>query len=138
MNATELSGQIKKLIASNDWGEAARLLAQEWNDVSEFGVYHCEFPEQPEAMLKFKTTGYPFKLRRQWDETNDAVEILKLILPHVDRWTMRGASGEELPAPAECLDDVAKLDDLEEALVGWLVRSFREFWLVKLLAPRKN
>lgn len=138
MNASELSEQIKTLVETGEWGEAARLLTREWDEVSEFGVYHCDLPEQPEALVKFKPTGYPFKLRRLWDEAKTDGEIMQLILPRVEMWTMRGAGGEPLPSAQECLADIALLDELEETMLVWLTHSFVNFWRVKLIQPRKN
>lgn len=138
MDATEISGQIKTLVEAGEWGEAARLLAGEWDAAGEFGVYHCDLPEQPDAIVKFKPAGYPFKLRRQWDEAKNDAEIMQLILPRVESWTMRGASGEPMPPAQACLADIGLLDDLEETLLMWITRCFVDFWRVKLIKPRKN
>lgn len=138
MNATELSGQLTELLAAGEWAEAARRLAAEWAAVSEWGLYRCELPEQPAAWVQFKTTGYPFKLRRQWEEAKNDAEVLALVLPRVERWSITGANGEPLADPQACLADLHLLDELEEALLMWLTRCFWDFWRVKLLQPRKN
>ena len=138
MNASELSEQIKTLVTSSEWGEAARLLAREWDEVSEFSVYHCDVPEQPDALIKFKMTGYPFKLRRLWDEAKNDAEIMQLIMPRVASWSMLGAGGEPFPSAQDCLSDIALLDELEETMLMWVTRSFVNFWRLKLIQPRKN
>ena len=138
MDATEISEQLKGFISTGEWGEAARLLANEWNAASEFGMYHCDVPEQPDAVIQFKLTGYPFKLRRLWDEAKNDAEIMQLILPRVASWSMRGAGGEPLPPAPDCLNDIGLLDELEETMLMWVTRAFVDFWRVKLILPRKN
>src|SRR5512139_511913 len=111
MDATEISGQVVGLIAGGEWGQAARLVNEQWNEASEFGTYHCELPEFAEAWVRFNTTGYPFKLRRQMEEAANDREVLLLILPRVAEWAVQRADGQPMPAPAECLARPESLDE---------------------------
>lgn len=104
----------------------------------EFNLYRCDVPEYPDAWVRFKLTGYPFKLRRQIDEAANDSEIMQLILPRVEAWLVNDAAGNAMPAPVECLAEPEKLGELEDALLYWLVRVFYNFWRVRLVTPRKN
>jgi len=103
-----------------------------------FGLYRCDVPEYPSAWVKFKLTGYPFKLRRQIDDAANDREVMLLILPRIEAWSVVDAGGQALPEPAECLAQPELLDELEDALLYWIVRVFYDFWRIKLLTPRKN
>ena len=103
-----------------------------------FGLYRCDIPEYPAVWVRFKTTGYPFKLRRQFDDSKNDRETMLLVLPRVEAWSVVDAEGVVMPPPDECIAQPDRLDDIEEALLYWLVRVFYDFWRVKLILPRKN
>ncbi len=103
----------------------------------EFGVYRCDTPEYPDAWVRFRLTGYPFKLRRQMEEITNDREAMLLMLPRVADWSVRDADGREMPSPAECLAQPELLDNLEDPILFWLMRAF---WAHRaaLNLPRKN
>ena len=103
---------------------------------SKFGRVDCNLPAFPGVWVEFKTSGYPRKLRREWDAAG-LDETLVIVLRYVDAWHMVGLDGADIPLPTgERKADL--LDNTEDALVAWLTRSFARFWLVDLTAPRPN
>ena len=100
-----------------------------------FGLKHCDVPTYEHIWIQWKTSGYPRKLRREWVETgNDAAATFAIVLRYVQAWHMTDVTG----APVENTGDVACLDNVEDAVVSWLFRSFQGFWLIELPAPRPN
>ncbi len=141
MSADALAQQIKDHLDKGEWSEASRLLLDEWNAASDFGMYHFDLPGYPPAWVKFKLTGYPFKLRRQWAEllaASDFEGLARLIVPHVAEWNLQRADGQAMPAPAECAAQPETLSELEDAVLFWLERVFFQFWQIDLMYPRKN
>ncbi len=103
---------------------------------SEFGRVDCKEPQFPGAWVKFKTSGYPRKLRREWDNAN-ANGTLEIILRYVEAWNIPALGGDVVALPAgERKADL--MDDVEDALVAWLIRAFLNFWLNELTAARPN
>ena len=98
-----------------------------------FGHKVCDVPTYEHVWVEFKTSGYPRKLRREFDAAN-ATETLGIVLRYVAEWGMTDLAGQ----PVTHSPDVACLDDVEDAVVAWLVRTFVSFWLVELTAPRPN
>lgn len=109
----------------------------------------CDVPGYEHVWVQFRTSGYPRKLRREWDAAADVDATLAIVLHYVQAWGLTDLSGQPaalpaarpwpLPAglteaehPARCLDEV------EDAVVAWLVRVFTQFWLVELTTPRPN
>lgn len=103
---------------------------------SKFGRVECDLPEFPGAWVEFKKSGYPRKLRREWDAAG-LDQTLEIVLRYVEAWQMIGLDGRPIPLPTG-ERKAALLDDAEDALVAWLVRSFIRFWLAELTAPRPN
>lgn len=98
-----------------------------------FGYKICDVPTYEHVWVQFKTQGYPRKLRREWDAgtINDNLAVL---LRYVADWNMTDVAGQAVAlAP-----DPACLDNVEDAVVSWLFRSFQGFWLIELPAPRPN
>ncbi len=100
---------------------------------AERGKKFCDVPGYGDCWVQFKTSGYPRKLRREWDAANaDGVWAI------VTRYTLDGslldlaASQVKLPASYESVGNV------EDAVVAWVLRAFIAFWLTELLQPRPN
>jgi len=109
--------------------------ASELSEREAFGRKMCDVPEYPDVWVQFKTTGYPFKLRRQWEALNSDQSILsEIILPRITEWNFVDIGG----APVGLSSDLSCLDDVDDSLVAWLIRAFFTFWRSDLYAPRKN
>jgi len=137
MNATELSEQIKQHLEAGEWAQAAAMLTLEWNTASDFGVLHCDRPEYPEVWVRFKTSGYPFKLRREWDNTESVSARLAMIIPHIADWNLPDIIGQNVPLDGAARD-ATLFDEIDDLLVMWIVFAFTRFWLYDLAMPRKN
>jgi len=137
MDASELSERIANLVREGMWSEAAAEVARAWKELSAFGTRRCDLPEFPDVFVRFHTIGYPFRLRRQWTDEDRADGLLEIILPHVAEWNLADLSGKPVS-----LSDGARhatlMDDVDTALVLWLVRQFSQFLLVDLASPRPN
>jgi len=107
-------------------------------DQEEFGRKVCDVPGFEETWVRFATRGYPRKLRREWDEA-DADKVQCIVLRYVTAWNVPDVAGVAIPLPdAPAERPATLLDEVEDSVVVWLVRSFQRFWLVELLAPRPN
>jgi len=136
------------------------------SDTTPFGYKTCDI-EAFSFWVQFKTTGYPRKLRREWDAAN-ADETIAIVLRYVDKWSITDLDGEAVDLararaeaqaraeanvkannPALLAAERARakyehaqlpepLGNVEDAAVTWLVRAFVEFWLRELTLPRKN
>ena len=103
------------------------------SETDPFGLKHCDVPTYEHVWCQWKTSGYPRKLRREWDGAN-AHDTLCIVLRYVAAWGVTDLAGNAVTlAP-----DPACLDDVEDGVVAWLVRAFVGFWLVELTAPRPN
>lgn len=89
------------------------------------------------AWVRFRTSGYPRKLRREWDAASPD-ESAVILLRYVEAWSVVDVDGQPVELPAAGGRTAALLDNVEDALVMWLVRSFLRFWLTDLVAPRPN
>ncbi len=140
MDATELSERIKQHLDAGEWAKAMAELAEAWKAASEFGVMVCDRPEYPGVWVKFQTSGYPFGLRRQWDDLKTDVEALGVILPRVVDWNVTDLAGTPVPlnGDREAARDAALLDNVDDGLVVWLIHAFTRFWRIELPQPRKN
>lgn len=110
-----------------------------------------QHPDLPAVRVKFKTRGYPFRLRREWQEATDA-KTLDIVLRYVEEWTLPDMDGVPLPlppvderkAPVMMVNKVPVLlsppvfDRVEDAIVVWLIRTFAQFWRWELTQPRPN
>ena len=98
-----------------------------------FGLKTCDVPTYGHVWVQWKTSGYPRKLRREWDAAN-ADATLAIVLRYVASWSLTDLDGAAVPLVPE----TACLDNVEDAVVAWLVRAFVQFWLLELSAPRPN
>lgn len=137
MDASELSERIGNLVGENMLAEAAAEIARARREASPFGTRHCDLPEHPGVSVRFAATGYPFKLRRQWTDEDDASGLIELMLPHILEWSLSGLDGQPIPLPAG-ERKATLLDDVDLPLVTWLIREFSQFILIDLVSPRKN
>lgn len=98
-----------------------------------FGTKQCDVPGYEDCWVSFRTSGYPRKLRREWDEA-EVDERYATLLGYVSAWNLRDLAGAALENTRQpgCLDNV------EDAVAVWLLRAFTTFWLVELPAPRPN
>lgn len=98
-----------------------------------FGHKVCDVPTYEHVWAQFKTSGYPRKLRREFDAAN-ADEMQRIVLRYVAAWHVTDLDGAAVAntGEPECLDNV------EDAVAAWLTRTFIVFWLRELTAPRPN
>ena len=137
MSASELSGRVKDLIEAGDYPAAAAELGAAWRERAGTETRPCPLPEFPGVWVRFKASGYPFSLRRQWLESRDDRELLAIILRYLEEWNVPDVAGAALVLPAG--DREAKLlDNTEISLVSWLIREFSVFLLNDLVRPPKN
>lgn len=94
----------------------------------------CPIVGYEQCWVEFKTSGYPRKLRRLWDETKDADATLEIVLSYITAWSLVDVNG----AAIELGRTAAVLDNAEDAVAVWLVRAFQMFWLIELQRPPKN
>ena len=104
--------------------------------VNPFGRATCDQDGYTGVWVQFKTSGYPFGLRRKWDKAKTD-EALAIVLSYVEAWNLPDISGKvvTLTNGQRTIDLV---DDVEDVLVLWLMRAFSTFWLTELPYPRKN
>jgi hypothetical protein len=98
-----------------------------------FGHKVCDVPGYEHVWCQFATSGYPRKLRREWDAA-DSDEIQRIFLRYITAWHLTDVAG----AVVENTREPACLDNVEDAVVVWLLRAFTLFWLKELTAPRPN
>lgn len=98
------------------------------------GKKTCTLPGYEACWVQFKTSGYPRKLRREWDESKGGDDTLAIVLRYVTAWHLTDLEGQ----PVTAIGDVRALDNVEDAVVSWLSRTFAEFWLRELTAPTPN
>ncbi len=137
MDATELSEQIKVKWDAGEFAAAHRLLLDTWKQFSEFGLFHSDVPEYPDAWVQFKTHGYPFGLRAQWDATRSDKTVMEIVLRYIDSWNLAGIDSQPIALP-ENDRPIEIIDAIDESLIGWLIRVFVQFWRRDLTEPRKN
>jgi hypothetical protein len=103
------------------------------SETEPFGHKTCDVPTYGHVWAQFRTSGYPRKLRREWDASGPD-EMLAIVLRYVADWHVTDLAGAlvENSGAAACLDNV------EDAVVAWLTRSFIGFWLHELAVPRPN
>ncbi len=98
--------------------------------LAEFGKKFCDVPGYTDCWVQFKTSGYPRKLRREWDAAN-VEQVLEIIARYISAQNLRDIDGQLVSAGAS-------LDNVEDGVVAWTIRAFANFWLVELLSPRPN
>jgi len=142
MNASELSEQVRQNVEAGEWARAMTAVAEAWRDASEFGTVTCGLPEYADVWVRFRTSGYPFSLRKQWEQANDE-GALDLILPRVVAWNLRDVDGLSVDLPEgerqhALQERTLVFDNVDDALVVWMIRAFFMFWRRDLTGPRKN
>ena len=138
MNASELSEQIRQSVEAGEWAQAMASLAGAWNEASEFGTVACNLPDYPGVWVRFATRGYPFSLRRTWEEASGDAAVLSIILPRITVWNVADVDGQTIPLPQNGERPTALLDNVDDAVVIWMIRAFWRFWRIDLSVPRKN
>lgn len=108
------------------------------SEEKEFGKVDCDLSEYPGVWVKFKTRGYPFKLRQQWRDAKDDAEIASITLRYIEAWGLVDIDGKDVPLPATKDRPYDLLADVEDALVVWMVREFKKFWQFDLVSARPN
>ena len=98
-----------------------------------FGKKFCDVPGYTDCWVQFKTAGYPRKLRREVDAA-DAAGVWAIVVRYIIASNLRDLSGNVV-APVE---DLACLDNVEDAVTLWINRAFYDFWLLELTRPRPN
>lgn len=93
----------------------------------------CSVAGYEECFVVFKTSGYPRKLRKEWDDSKGGDDTLAIVLRYVTAWNITDLAGQSV-APG----DLRALDEVEDAVVAWLTRAFVDFWLRELTAPSPN
>mgnify|MGYP003394147071 CR=1 FL=1 len=106
-------------------------------EISELGKIICDRPGYESVWVRFKTRGYPFRLRDEWRETND-VGALALILRYVVEWNLPDMDGNAITLPSESPRSPSILDNVEETLIVWFIGAFAQFWRVGLPSAEKN
>lgn len=137
MNSSELSEKIKGLIEAGDYPAAASEIGAAWRERAGIETRPCPLPEFSAVWVRFKASGYPFSLRRQWLESRDDRELLVIILRYMDAWTVPDVAGSVITLP-DGERDAKLLDNTEISLVSWLIREFSVFLLNDLVRPPKN
>ena len=101
----------------------------------EFGRKVCTLPGYELVWVRFKTRGYPFKLRQEWRDTDDR-GALDIILRYIVDANLPNGNGQ----PLEFTEPrtAALFDNVEESLVVWLINAFVQFWRVELPHTSKN
>src|SRR3990170_2031149 len=117
MNASELSEQIRQQIESGEWAQAMASLAGAWNDASEFGTVACNLPDYPGVWVRFTTRGYPFSLRRAWDEVKGDDAVLSIILPRIAEWSIVDIDGKPIHLPLDGDRPTTLLDNIDDTVV---------------------
>lgn len=118
----------------------------------EFGRYVCDVPGVSGVWVQFKARGYPFGMRRKWQEARTDEASFAILLPKVEAWHLLDVDGKvvalQLPAPAPETEEgetkpaahnpLAFLDNVDGAVVTWLVTMFTRFLLYHSSYPPKG
>lgn len=113
-------------------------------DAGDFGKKACIVPGYEDCWVQFKTTGYPRKLRDEWDgaigRPDSAAADIRwgIVLRYVEAWQLRDVDGESVALPPLAERTRAVLDNVEDAIVVNLPSVFLNFWINELTAARPN
>lgn len=99
-----------------------------------FGRKTCDLAGYEACWVQFKTSGYPRKLRKEWDATTTADSVWSIVGRYLADWHLVDLAGQAVPVAT----DLALLDDVEDALVTWVINTFSSFWLTEATVPRPN
>lgn len=103
----------------------------------QFGTKTCDVAGYEACWVQFKLSGYPRRLRREWDASDNADATWAIVMRYVTGWKLTDLAGNDVPLP-DGDRPLSIVDDVEDAVVTWLTRAFIQFWLVELVAPRPN
>lgn len=85
------------------------------------------------AWVEFKSSGYPFKLRRELKETKDDAELLTLISKYVDRCHL--PSLVEGNVAITHFSSFADLEEVDERFTTQLIWQFYDFRTERINEP---
>ena len=101
-----------------------------------FGRKQCDLEGYETCWVEFKTSGYPRKLRREWDAANTSEAVWAIVGRYIADWHMLDLAGQSVTYAQNV--PLAALDDVEDAMVTWIIRAFSTFWLTEVTVPRPN
>ena len=90
----------------------------------------------PDAWVKFRNDGYPFKLAKQLRDASRENEILDIVLKYTESWHLPKVDGNwiglesngDKPTPDS-------LDEVDEAVVVAVIRAFYTFRQERMYSP---
>lgn len=100
------------------------------------GLKRCDLPGFEHVWVQFRTSGYPFRLRREWDAA-DGRQTIAIVLRYVEAWNLPDVDGQVVPLP-DGERTLEVIDGVEDRLVPWLVKAFKSAWLFDLTNARPN
>ena len=136
--ASELSEQIIQAVSDKEWSKVLRLTDEARREQLGDGRRHCTQPEYPEVWVKFRDRGYPFSLRKDYDEAPlTDMQAIVIVLGYVEEWMLSDMAGQPVLLPANGARKPELLGNVDEMIVAWIIR---EFGAVRreLMRPRKN
>ncbi len=95
-----------------------------------FGKKFCDIPGYTDCWVQFKTSGYPRKLRKEWDAA-DPDQTWAIVARYIVASELKDVDGNIVAFTGDT-------SNVEEAVYLWVIRTFAKFWLVELLQPRPN
>lgn len=101
--------------------------------LAEFGKKTCDVPGYTDCWVTFKTSGYPRKLRAEW-QAADNEATWAIVTRYATDWHLRDLNNQDVPFAT----DYHAVDLVEDAVIAWVIRAFSRLWLVELTAPRPN
>lgn len=84
-----------------------------------------------DAWVEFKSSGYPFKLRKQLKEARDDESVIAILVPFIDKCHIPVIGGDAL-TKITGIDDLA---DVEEKITAQLIYAFYDFRGERLSEP---
>lgn len=136
-SVSELSGQAITAIEAGEWSKAAALVSAAWREHAPPGFRPCTLPDYSDVWVRYRARGYPYSLRRKWQEVTGEAAIFELVLPYIEEWNVPDSNGQPLILP-EGERTVALFDPMDIPLVFWLVRDFGTWLLRDLTAVPKG
>ena len=104
-----------------------------------FGHYACDRAGFENVWVQFKPSGYPFGLRRRWLADTNEVTTIETVLGYVQAWNVSALSGTPVTLPLNGdMRLVALVDQVDIAIVTWLIQSFATWLLRDVGRPPKN
>mgnify|MGYP001597417873 FL=1 len=104
-----------------------------------FGYYACDRAGFEQVWVQFRPSGYPFGLRRKWLADTSEVSTIETVLGYVQDWQMPALDGAPIRLPQNgTLRTVELVDDVDIAVVTWLIQTFAAWLLRDVGRPPKN